>query len=253
MNIKTFVVDQKLNYQEHLSQGIYVNKYYQIERSNVAMKFNTIPDACVDLQFTKEQGKAVVYACGSFLESNVSPSSQYSWCFGVKFNPSKYPGLVRGNMEELIEGHKIIEDCPWIDEIADRICSAAAFEDRVQIFEESFPFESQFSGMNPMVEAIMEQIEKAHGYINIADIAEDFQYNQRYLVRVFHKSTGLSMKKYATIIQIQTAIRYLQEGREDEVYEKLGYYDQSYFIKKFKKYTSMTPREYLKQIGRNIV
>lgn len=149
--------------------------------------------------------------------------------------------------------HKQIENCTWLDELADQICRAASFQERVNLFEEKFPFESQFSGMNPMVEAVMDEIQKLHGYVNISEIAEKFQYNQRYLVRVFHKSTGMSMKKYATIIQIQTAIHYLQEGRGDEVYEKLGYYDQSYFIKKFKKYTSMTPREYCKQIGRNIV
>ena len=61
------------------------------------------------------------------------------------------------------------------------------------------------------------------------------------------------MKKYATIIQMQTAIKYIQEGYMDDIYEKLGYYDQSYFIKKFKKYTSMTPREYYKKNTFNIV
>lgn len=104
-----------------------------------------------------------------------------------------------------------------------------------------------------MVVSAIDMIEKSHGCISISEISERLQYNQRYMDRVFRRVTGLSMKQYATIIQIQTTIRYLQEGREDEVYEQLGYYDQSYFIKKFKKYTSMTPREYCKQIGPYIV
>lgn len=253
MIIKTFVIDQKLNYQERCCHDPYVNKYYEIEQTNSSLKFNTIPDACVDLQFAILDGESVICACGSFLESGNSPSSAYSWCFGVKFNPGKYPVFVREDMEDLIEGHKVIEDCPWLEKMGAAIVAADTFERRIEIFEECFPFEYQFSWMNPMVVSAIEMIEKSHGRISIADIAEKLQYNQRYMDRVFHKTTGLSMKKYATIIQIQTAIRYLQEGRLDEVYEKLGYYDQSYFIKKFKKYTSMTPREYCKKIGPNIV
>ena len=153
----------------------------------------------------------------------------------------------------LIEGHKMIEDCIWIEQIAEAVMSADSFEERIDIFEKSFPFESQFSWMKPMVVSAIELIEEADGCINIAHIAEKLQYNQRYLDRVFHKETGISMKNYATIIQIQTAIRYMQEGRIDEIYEKLGYYDQSYFIKKFKKYTSMTPREYFQKNGSRIV
>lgn len=253
MNIKTFVINEDLNYKECYCQGNYVNKYYEIEQNNSSLKFNTIPDACVDLQFAVLNGKTVICACGSYLESSTSPSSEYSWCFGVKFNPGKYPMFVSEFMEELIEGHKVIEDCQWLEEIKTLIMRADSFEKRIDIFEDSFPFESQFSWMKHMVVAAMEMIEESNGCINIAHIAEKLQYNQRYMDRVFHKSTGLSMKKYATIIRIQTAIKYMQEGRVDEIYEKLGYYDQSYFIKKFKKYTSMTPKEYYEKNGSNIV
>lgn len=253
MNMKTFVIDQKLNYQECCRQGEYVNKYYEIEQSNSSLKFNTIPDACVDLQFAFLEGKAVICACGSFLSSACSPSSEYQWCFGVKFNPGKYPQLVSEHMDHLIEGHVIMEEYDWLKKIGERITKAGSFEDRIRIFEECFPFESQFSWMSSMVVKAMEMIEQSHGCINISGIAEELQYNQRYMDRVFRRETGLSMKKFATIIQIQTAIRYLQEERIDEVYEKLGYYDQSYFIKKFRKYTSMTPREYCKKIGPIIV
>lgn len=253
MNIKRFVVDQKFNYQEYYRQGNYVNKYYQIEQNDASLKFNTIPDACVDLQFGILKGKSVVCVCGSCLKCKESLSSEYSWCFGVKFNPGKYPMFVSEYMEELIEKRKVIENCQWMEKIKMAIMEADSFEKRINIFEKFFPFESQFSWMNPIIVSAMEMIEKFDGCINIAYIAEKLQHNQRYMDRIFHKSAGLSMKKYATIIQMQTAIKYIQEGYMDDIYEKLGYYDQSYFIKKFKKYTSMTPREYYKKNTFNIV
>lgn len=253
MNIKTFVVDQKLKYQEHCCKNTYVNKYYQFENTGISMYFNTIPDACVDFQFARAKGKKIICASGSFLKSKQSPSSKYTWCFGVKFNPGKYPLMVRENMMNIIEGHTNIDDCPWLSAIADEIYCATSFQECVEIFESKFHFESQFNKTNPIVDAIMDDIEGARGCINIADIADKLQYNQRYLGRIFHNATGLTMKKYTAIIRIQTALRYLQENRVDDVYEKLGYYDQSYFIKDFKNYTSMTPRQYCKRIGRDIV
>lgn len=253
MNIKTFVIDQKMNYQEHYCDDKYVNKYYEIENTGVTMNFNTIPDACVDLQFAQLEGKRIISACGSFLQSGKSPSSSYSWCFGVKFNPGRYPLLVRSMILELIEGHIIINDCRWLETIAKDIYKASSFQERVELFEERFPYENQFSGTNSMVDAIIDCIERTHGSIKIAEIAKKLQYNQHYMGRVFLSATGLTMKKYNTIIRIQTALRYLKENRIDEVYGKLGYYDQSYFIKEFKMYTSMTPRQYCKKVGVDIV
>lgn len=253
MNMKTFVIEHRLNYQEHYCDDAYVNKYYEIVRTNTSVGCNTIPDACVDLQFVSMEGKIKAYVCGSFLQCASSPSGASVWLFGVKFNPGKYPEMVRDDMENLIEGRREMLDYPWLTAMAEKISNAGSFEQRIRIFEETFPYDTQFSPLNPMIETAMRRIEEAHGFISIADIADGLQYNQHYIDRIFHKATGLSMKKYATIIRIQTAIRYLQEGREDEVYEKLGYYDQSYFIKKFKEYTSMTPREYCKAIERSIV
>ncbi|MCD7866045.1 MAG: AraC family transcriptional regulator, partial [Clostridiales bacterium] len=90
-------------------------------------------------------------------------------------------------------------------------------------------------------------------HVNIAEIAKTMRYSQKYMDRVFRAETGLTMKKYASIIQIQTAIRYLQEGRIDDVYEGLGYYDQSYFIREFKKNTSVTPGQFCREEQISIV
>ena len=99
----------------------------------------------------------------------------------------------------------------------------------------------------------MKRIREENGCMNIASLAQEMGYNQKYMDRVFHGETGMTMKKYATIIRLQAAIHYLQEGKWDEVYEKLGYYDQSHFIKEFKKYTSLTPSQFSRKKKNAIV
>lgn len=244
MNMKTFAIDSKLNYEEFYCGAGQINKYYEIENPGTKSKISTIPDACLDIQFAYKNGRFKIYACGSFMESDKSPTGKQDWCFGVKFNPGAVPEMIRDSVMELIGSRKVLDGIPWLDQLAGEILAAHSFWERVDVFEEKFPFDEQFEKENQIVEYVKSKIQESHGCIHIAKMAEEMQYNQKYMDRVFRTETGFTMKKFAMIIRIQTAIGYLLDGRTDDVYEMLGYYDQSYFIKEFKKNTSMTPRQF---------
>lgn len=253
MNIKSFTIDFKLNYQEYYYNAGQINKFYEIENSGANCSISTIPDACLDLRFVKENEKLVIYACGSFLKCDKTPMGKKHWCFGVRFNPGAIPLILRDDVMDLISSRKILDGISWLDELAKKLDAAASFEERIAIFGDEFPFEKQFSKENQIVEYVKKRVREERGCVNIAELADEMKYNQKYMDRVFRKETGLTMKKFATIIRVQTAIRYLQEGRTDDVYERLGYYDQSYFIKEFKKNTSVTPRQFCEENRISIV
>lgn len=118
------------------------------------------------------------------------------------------------------------------------------FEKMVDIFMDNFRYDRHFADKKNIIASIAGIIHKGKGNINIAKIAEEVGYNQRYLDRVFKEAVGVSMKKYAEIIRIQKAIYYLQNSLTYEIYERLGYYDQAHFIKDFKKNTSLTPSRF---------
>lgn len=251
MDMKTFVINSRLEYREFLVSDSAINKFYQMDNPGVA--FNTIPDACMDLQFVEEDGKYVPYACGSFLESTDSPTGHHAHCFGVKFNPGMVPKCMKSIASELIGNRKRMDEQEWLLELAEKLFVADCLEDKIQIFQKEFPFEEQICEGNRLVEHAMKRIREENGCMNIASLAQEMGYNQKYMDRVFHGETGMTMKKYATIIRLQAAIHYLQEGKWDEVYEKLGYYDQSHFIKEFKKYTSLTPSQFSRKKKNAIV
>ena len=56
---------------------------------------------------------------------------------------------------------------------------------------------------------------------------------------------GMSIKQYSDIIRIQQAIYGIETNNLDFIYENLGYYDQSHFIRDFKRYTLLTPSRFL--------
>lgn len=107
---------------------------------------------------------------------------------------------------------------------------------------------------NPLVSNALHEILHQEGCVKMAQIADNMKYSQHYINREFKKNTGFSLKKYSEIIRLQSAITYLEKENVDFVYDKLGYYDQAHFIKEFKKFTLLTPQNYLrKKIQRSFV
>lgn len=251
MNIKTFIIDSKTEYEEVTCKGDRINKFYELK--DPGENYFSIPDACIDLQFVKSGDNIVAYACGTHLEGTDKLPGENEWCFGVKFNPGIVPRLIRPSVLRLICSRKVIEGEPWVTELMEELKKTSCFEERVEIFEEIFPVDEEVGDIDSRVQEALAKINKKRGCVNIAALAADVGYNQSYLDKLFRSATGMSMKKFSAIVRMQWAIRYLQADKVDEVYEKLGYYDQSYFIKEFKKYTGMTPRQWVRKSQKRIV
>lgn len=229
MNIKTFIIDSKTEYEEVTCRDKKINKYYELKEPGE--HYFSIPDACIDMQFVKTGKDVIPYICGTHLEGTDKLPGQNEWCFGVKFNPGIVPKLIRSEVVQLICSRKVIGNEPWISELTEELGKTTSFEERVEIFKEIFPYEDQVEEIDPRVDEALEKIKKKRGCINISDLTAELGYNQSYLDRLFYTVTGMSMKKFSTIVRMQSAIRYLQEDKTDDVYEKLGYYDQSYIYK----------------------
>ncbi|MBI9108161.1 MAG: helix-turn-helix domain-containing protein [Spirochaetales bacterium] len=85
--------------------------------------------------------------------------------------------------------------------------------------------------------------------ISIAELSDSFNLNPTYLSRVFKQITGRTPTRFLTDLRINEARRLLTEQPELEVKEvavKLGFSDQGYFSRLFKKETGKNPLEYRK-------
>ncbi|MGN1410954.1 MAG: AraC family transcriptional regulator [Oscillospiraceae bacterium] len=85
-----------------------------------------------------------------------------------------------------------------------------------------------------------------HSRIKIEDIANYLSLSVAYLSRLFKAETGIVLSEYINIKKIESASSMLQFSKytDLEISNMLGFSSQSYFIKIFKKYTGMTPKEY---------
>jgi AraC-like DNA-binding protein len=105
--------------------------------------------------------------------------------------------------------------------------------------------EKQRSGS--YVRRCMDYVGKNYRYkIYLEDIAESMGISPSYLSRLFHSETGEKLQDYISRIRVMRSIELLlySEMSLSEIAEYVGFPNQSYFGKMFRKYMSTTPRIY---------
>jgi AraC-like DNA-binding protein len=91
---------------------------------------------------------------------------------------------------------------------------------------------------------------RARGTVDIGTVAASLGIGNRYLERLFIERSGISPKLFARIIRFQQALGSLAHpGRRKlaVVAQDAGYFDQAHFIRDFRRFTGLAPREFLKE------
>ena len=80
----------------------------------------------------------------------------------------------------------------------------------------------------------------------LKDIAGEMGLNYNYASQLFKKVTGITFVQYLNVFRIQRACEMLDAGNRyiKDVAEKVGFTDQLYFSKIFKKMKNTPPKNY---------
>ena len=85
--------------------------------------------------------------------------------------------------------------------------------------------------------------------LSLAKIADEIHVNASYLSRKFKSETKMSMIDYINQKRVEEAKLYLQRGNMSitDIAFIVGFNDLNYFSRVFKKFTSLTPSQYMKR------
>lgn len=88
-----------------------------------------------------------------------------------------------------------------------------------------------------------------HSRVLLDDAAEELGLSTAYLSRLFRKETGITFSEYVNKLKTEEASALLlyTERTDTEISNLLAFSSQSYFIKIFRKFFGMTPKEYKKR------
>lgn len=104
------------------------------------------------------------------------------------------------------------------------------------------------SSQNQMLSEVLSYIRQNYREtVTLQDISEKYNYNYAYLSRVFKQETGKPFIQYLTMVRIEKAKELLRGDtslRISDICDQVGFLDQNYFSRIFKKTVGMTPQGY---------
>jgi len=124
---------------------------------------------------------------------------------------------------------------------------------RLQSFSEStirFLTSIHVDTRNPTIREVELYIsEHLTDTVLVKDLAKHVNLHPYYLGQLFKNIKGVTVKEFINMQRIEKAKALISRSdlRITDVAELVGYHDPEYFYKKFKKYTGMTPRQFVKK------
>lgn len=102
---------------------------------------------------------------------------------------------------------------------------------------------------DPILENMKSYIKENMPYdISLSDLAGVFNYNEKYIGRLFKSKTGYTVREYCNLLRIEQAKELLARTRQSvsDIAYRVGYNNITYFNRIFKEITGYTPKEYRK-------
>jgi len=118
-----------------------------------------------------------------------------------------------------------------------------------RIINEWFAIHEKMSGThyNDITYQAIKIIQKSYvDEITLEKTAEALNVSAPYLSKIFKEDTGTTFKEYVIELRMEKAKQLLKKSGQSirEAGEKVGYNDTNYFIRAFKKYEGITPKDY---------
>jgi AraC-like DNA-binding protein len=137
---------------------------------------------------------------------------------------------------------------PWGVRLQTRVGDADDPQEKIALLQTGL---TQLLLQDPKDYALLDHavdlIARTHGMLPIRELAAHVGYTKRYLDVLFKDHVGLSPKSLASILRFQASYRVWTRQTSPTSFRNslpAYYYDQSHFIKEFKRYTGFTPRQY---------
>ncbi len=224
-----------------------------------------LPDGCVDMCFTlgneiKRYTSNEDYLIqprqmllGQITEQFYIKPTGYVNTFAVRFFPYGFANFIDIPLNELANKETPLNKLfgeEKSDNLSLEIIQAKNTTERINIIE-SFLFNklNDKTTIDNIVKSTIQTMYLTKGRKSLKSIFKDDLAKRRQFERHFSKQIGLSPKQLSKVIRLQATLQMLLNNTADSLtaiaYEN-EYFDQAHFIKDFKEFTGIKPKDFLK-------
>jgi AraC-like DNA-binding protein len=256
MNYKTFAPSDDL--------GAFVKCYWTLEAQAGPEngKQSIVPDGCMEMIFHYgdlyrqyvEDGSYIIqphcFVFGQIIRPLEIEPTGTTGIFAVRFQPDGFTPFTDMPVNEMEHRAVPLQEIFGASGVAleEAVLAAASTEDRINIVQEFLKArlvtpESVDRVAKSSVAAIMQ----LNGQLSIDELSGQLNISRRQLERKFSSIIGLSPKQLSKIVRLQATLKLLVSKQVTSLtslaYEG-DYYDQAHFIKDFKEFTGMSPKQF---------
>jgi hypothetical protein len=243
-----------------------VSCYWTLEvpAESDAKKQRIIPDGTIEMAFilgddikryTSEndfiiQPRAMVL--GQTIEPFYIEPTGYVNTFAIRFYPFGFANFVTIQLKDLANKETPIELLfgeKTAKELELKIIEATNSNERIKIIETFLLGKlNEKTTINIIVKTTIDALLATNGSASIGTILKEDLSKRRQLERNFTKQIGVSPKQLGKVIRLQTALKMLLNKKTKNLTDiayKSEYFDQAHFIKDFKEFTGINPKDFL--------
>jgi AraC-like DNA-binding protein len=225
-------------------------------------KQRIVPDGCMEMIFhygdvyiQYEEGGAFIvqprcFVFGQLTMPLVIEPTGNTGIFAVRFHADGFAPFATIPVKEM-ENRAVALPELFGDEgllLEKAVLNSASTDDRIKIIQTFLLKRLQTpEAIDRIVRSSIDVIMGLNGQVSVDELSEQLNINRRQLERKFSSVIGLSPKQLTKIIRLQTTLKMLEKKQFTNLTSlahENGYFDQTHFIKDFKEFTGLSPKQF---------
>lgn len=220
-----------------------------------------VPDGCMEMIFHYgdlykqyvEDGQAVIQprSCvfGQLTKPLVIEPTGATGIFSVRFHYEGFIPFASIPIKEMDDKAVSLDRLFGEEgmELEKNILESKTPTEKITCVEEFLLKKLDATAIDRVVQSTIDTILTANGQISIGELSQQTQINRRQLERKFSSAVGLSPKQLSKTIRLQSTLKLLLNKEFTSLTalaHESEFYDQAHFIKDFKEFTGLTPKEF---------
>ncbi len=211
-----------------------------------------IPDGCINLLFECTDASPQIFLLGVLLKEKIISLKPNTLYFGFKPYSTapiknKYLNIIK-SLDKKVDFKNYL---PESQKLMEAILSLDNIESRSRIFlDYARKYLINYNYIYDLGEHLSLTMCLEKGQRKIYELTENVGYSERYCRKKFKELLGINLTNYNSIMRFQNAMKaFIHKNISlTDIAHNSGYFDQSHFIRDFRKYTSKSPGEFKKKI-----